>query len=131
MTENAVRVEELPRLNRSGVARMLTVLLFAVLLAVIFFAAAGTLEVRQAWIYFGAIFVYLLVTWSVILALVPGAAEIVNERGKLKKDVKAWDKAFGLIYTLLMLGSPPWPAWTWGATTGPGRPRTWPGRPSS
>ena len=106
MTENAVRVEEFPRLNRSGVARMLTVLLFAVLVAVIFFAAAGTLEVRQAWIYFGAIFVYLLVTWSVILALVPGAAEIVNERGKLKKDVKAWDKAFGLIYTLLMLGQP-------------------------
>lgn len=94
------------RLARSGVARIVTVVATHVLTAAVFFAAAGTLSLRRAWVYYGGVLAYLVAALVALFVLFPGAIEVVNERGRLKKDVKAWDKVFGLAYTALLFVLP-------------------------
>jgi protein-S-isoprenylcysteine O-methyltransferase Ste14 len=106
LTDNAVRAAEAPKLERSGLVRLATVLFGLLAVAALFFIAAGTLDVPRAWVYYGSLAGYLLVATGAMLVLIPGTAEVVNERGKMKGDVKAWDKMVGLAYTVLMLVSP-------------------------
>jgi protein-S-isoprenylcysteine O-methyltransferase Ste14 len=94
------------RLSASGVVRIVTVVAVLAAVAVTFFAAAGTLDVARAWIYYGGLTAYVIVAMLVMFVRYKGAAEIVNERGKMKKDVKTWDKVFGISYTLLMFVVP-------------------------
>jgi protein-S-isoprenylcysteine O-methyltransferase Ste14 len=106
MTENTARAAPAPKLTRSGVLRLITVIVSAILVAAVFFAAAGTLDEPRAWIYYGGMFAYLLIALAVMFVLFPGAIEVVNERGKFKKDVKTWDKIFGVSYSVLQLLMP-------------------------
>jgi protein-S-isoprenylcysteine O-methyltransferase Ste14 len=95
------------RLSRSGVARLATVLLGGVLVAAVYFVAAGTLDRWRAWLYYGGTLGYQVVVVSVMLLRFPGVVELVNERGKvLRRDVKRWDKAFAVAYTVLLLALP-------------------------
>jgi protein-S-isoprenylcysteine O-methyltransferase Ste14 len=96
-----------PRLTRSGITRVITVLGSSVVVAALFFAAAGRVDVPRAWLYYGGTMAYQLVAMVVLLVLFPGVTEVVNERGKaFKQDVKRWDKVFGLGYSLLLLVLP-------------------------
>jgi protein-S-isoprenylcysteine O-methyltransferase Ste14 len=106
MAEKTVRAEPAPRLTRAGIGRLVTVATSTIVLAAVFFAAAGTLHAVRAWIYYGGLFGYLGVALIVMFAFFPGAAEVVNERGKFHKDVKTWDKVFGVIYTVLLFATP-------------------------
>lgn len=108
MTSNAAPPATRPKLSRSGVSRIVTVFASMFITATLFFAAAGTLALPRAWLYYGAQLAYMLVALPVMLFRFPGATEVINERGKLAKEgVKAWDKAFAVAYALLLLGMHP------------------------
>lgn len=96
-----------PKITRSGVSRLITVAASNVLAAALFFAGAGTLSLQRAWLYYGGLLAYLLVAMVVLLVRFPATIELINERGKMtKKDVKPWDKAFGIAYVALLVVQP-------------------------
>jgi protein-S-isoprenylcysteine O-methyltransferase Ste14 len=100
-----------PRLTKAGIGRLLTVVMTLAVTAAIFFLTAGTLEVSRGWLYYGGLLAYLVIAMSVIVLFFPEAIETVNARGKLNKDVKTWDKVFGLAYTALTLLQPAVAGW--------------------
>jgi protein-S-isoprenylcysteine O-methyltransferase Ste14 len=100
-----------PRLTRAGVGRMITVILFLVVTAAIFFVTAGTIEVSRGWLYYGGQLICLVLVMAAIALFFPKAIETVNARGKLNKDVKTWDKIFGIAYTVLLLLQPAVAGW--------------------
>ncbi len=100
-----------PRLTGSGVARMATVVLTLAATAAIYFLAAGTPAVLRAWLYYGGLLAYLLLAMAAAAAVFPQVIETVNARGHLHKDVKTWDKVFGLAYTILLLVEPAVAGW--------------------
>lgn len=96
-----------PHLTGSGLARLVTVFTSLVASAALFFAAAGTLSLPRAWAYYGALLGYLLLAVPGLLLLVPGAVEVVNERGRLRREgLEPWDQAFARAYTVLLLVQP-------------------------
>ncbi len=102
MNQNASRPGSAPKLTKSGISRLFTVAAGLIVMAAIFFGAAGTLDVPRAWIYYGGILSYLVISLIVLFIAFPGVIEVINERGRMKKDVKGWDKIFGFAYALLM-----------------------------
>ncbi len=99
------------RLTKAGVGRLLTVVLTLAATAAAFFLAAGTWEVSRGWLYYGGLLIYLVLAAVVIVLFFPESVETVNARGKWNKDVKAWDKAFGLAYTAFILVQPAVAGW--------------------
>lgn len=95
-----------PRLGRSGIARVATVLFGIVLQAAIFFVAAGSTEIARAWIYYGTLLAYFLIAMPVLFVRFPQILEVVNERGKFKAETKTWDKVWGIAYAVLLLVIP-------------------------
>jgi protein-S-isoprenylcysteine O-methyltransferase Ste14 len=95
-----------PRLTKSGVARIATILVTMVVQAAVFFAAAGQIDIPRAWVYYGVTLVYFLIALPMLLLLFPQVLELVNERGKLKKDTKTWDKVWGVLYGVLLFVIP-------------------------
>jgi len=96
-----------PALNKAGAGRLVTVLGSTLVVGAVFFVAAGTTNVERGWVYYGGVLAYLLASVVAMMIWFPEAAEVVNERGRpLKPDVKAWDKVFGLLYTLMLLAQP-------------------------
>ena len=93
------RMREKPKLTRSGYKRIVTIYLAMLFNVVLFFAAAGRLDLFRAWAYF--ILLALLQTFIFILMIIrfPEMAEVVNARGEMKMP-KAWDKLFALFYVL-------------------------------
>lgn len=106
MAETRMGDASAPRLTRSGILRLITVAAHTIVLAAIFFGAAGTIHVPRAWIYYGGTLAYLVAAMAVIFALFPGVVEIVNARGRFQKGVKRWDKVFGVLYTVLLFVMP-------------------------
>jgi protein-S-isoprenylcysteine O-methyltransferase Ste14 len=100
-----------PRLTRAGLGRLITVIVFLAVTATIFFLAAGSLQMTRAWLYYGGQLAYLVLSMAVIALLFPEAIETINARGKVKKDVKTWDKLFGLAYAALLLLQPAVAGW--------------------
>jgi protein-S-isoprenylcysteine O-methyltransferase Ste14 len=103
MTTTAIASAVRPKLTASGIGRLATVLVSAALQAAVFFVAAGRTDLPRAWIYYGALFGYMVVSVGLMIAFFPSVADVVNERGKIKSDVKAWDKAVGIFYTVLLM----------------------------
>jgi protein-S-isoprenylcysteine O-methyltransferase Ste14 len=96
---------ETPKLTRSGYRRIVTVYLAVLFNGLLFFAAAGRLDLPRAWFYFLGL--TLVQTFIFILMAVrfPEMAEVVNARGNIKMP-KLWDKLFTLgyiIFTLFLL----------------------------
>ncbi len=100
-----------PRLTKAGIARIITVVLTLVTTAAVFFLAAGTVKVSRGWLYYGGLLASLVLAMSAIVLFFPQAIETVNARGKFHKDVKTWDKFFGLSYTVLLLLQPAVAGW--------------------
>lgn len=96
-----------PALNRAGAGRLVAVIGSTLIVGAVFFVAAGTTNVERGWVYYGGVLAYLLASVVAMMTSFPEVAEVVNERGRpLKADVKAWDKVFGVLYTLLLLAQP-------------------------
>jgi protein-S-isoprenylcysteine O-methyltransferase Ste14 len=87
-----------PRLTRSGYKRIIVIYAVMILNAVIFFAAAGRLNLPRAWFYLGLTFLGQTAVFM-LLFIRPEMVEVVNARGEMKL-VKAWDRLFTLFYGL-------------------------------
>ena len=83
------------RLRRSGFIRIIQVFTILIIQAIIFFIAAGHLNLSRARIYFGICFINLLLNLVLFYRFSP---EIINRRGEHKKDTKRWDKVFTAVY---------------------------------
>jgi protein-S-isoprenylcysteine O-methyltransferase Ste14 len=95
-----------PRLAKSGIARIVTILVAMLVQAALFFAAAGRIDIARGWIYYGVTFVYYLIALPVLFFLFPQVLDLVNERGRFKQDTKTWDKVWGVLYTVMLLVIP-------------------------
>lgn len=87
------------RLEATGIGRVVQLVVFVLVLAVVLFVSAGRLDWLEAWIFVGAFLVYVvgLSIWGI-----RHDPELLNERGKaLSSDVKAGEKALILLVTLL------------------------------
>lgn len=92
---------DVTKLDRSGINRVFTILGTVILYGVILFASAGRMNWLQAWILLGIYFAGILVNGLYSLRHNPG---LINERGRMSKNTKPWDKVIGLVYMILLLG---------------------------
>jgi len=67
---------------------------------VIFFVAAGRLDIPRAWIFFVVILVSTIISTYIGWKIIP---EVYNERGSIKQDTKKWDIVLLSIYFLMIL----------------------------
>lgn len=93
-------------LAKSGIVRIVTVISSHLVTAAIFFSAAGSMRVQVGWIYYGGLLAYLVISIVALFYLCPTVVATVNARGKRHRDVKTWDKVFGVTYAALLLISP-------------------------
>jgi len=87
-----------PRLERSGINRIIQVFVSVLVMGLVLFVSAGRLDWPAAWIFLGF---YVLVILTLGVWAMRKNPEIVNERGKMQ-NVRSWDKALMIIYTVLL-----------------------------
>lgn len=87
-----------PRLERSGINRIVQVFASVLLMGVVLFVAAGRFDWPAAWIFLGF---YVLVILTLGVWAMRKNPEIVNERGKMQ-NVRSWDKILMTIYTVML-----------------------------
>lgn len=90
-------------LAKGIIKRVLTVGIFAVLQAAIFFYCAGGLDFPRAWLFFALTLAYLACNMVIFMKYCP---ELIAERGEAKKGVKKWDAVFAVLYMALILVLP-------------------------
>ncbi len=86
-------------MNTNVIRRLVQVFLTLFIQGVILFAAAGTLFWKWAWILLLLSVVILIINLLVI------PVELIEERGRLKKDAKKWDKvltSINIVPTILL-----------------------------
>ena len=91
-------MSNLSSIRRSGIRRIVSVVVVLLVQAVILFAAAGTVTWLRAWVYIGVSALLLIVNFVVLLRLNP---EIINQRGRIKAGTKRFDKIFSVMYTVV------------------------------
>jgi protein-S-isoprenylcysteine O-methyltransferase Ste14 len=87
-----------PRLERSGISRIIQVFVSVLLMGLVLFLSAGRLDWPAAWIFLGT---YVVVILTLGVWAIRRNPEVVNERGKLQ-NVRSWDKTLMTIYTLML-----------------------------
>lgn len=87
-----------PRLERSGVNRIIQVFVAVLLMGLVLFLSAGHLDWPAAWIFLG---LYVLVILTLGVWAMRRNPEVVNERGKME-NIKSWDKILMIIYTVML-----------------------------
>jgi protein-S-isoprenylcysteine O-methyltransferase Ste14 len=88
-----------PRLERSGINRLLQILVSVVLMGLVLFLSAGRLDWPAAWIFLGS---YVLVILTLGVWVIRKHPDVVNERGKIARNAKSWDKVLMTIYTVMI-----------------------------
>lgn len=87
-----------PRLERSGINRIIQVFVSVLLMGLVLFLSAGRLDWPAAWIFLGF---YVLVILTLGMWAMRKNPEVVNERGKME-NIKSWDKTLMTIYTVML-----------------------------
>ncbi len=87
-----------PRLERSGINRIIQVFVSVILMGLVLFLSAGRLDWPAAWIFLG---LYVLVILTLGVWAIRKNPEVVNERGKME-NIKLWDKVLMTIYTVML-----------------------------
>jgi len=87
-----------PRLERSGINRIIQVFVSGLLMGLVLFLSAGRLDWPAAWIFLGF---YVLVILTLGVWAMRKNPEVVNERGKMQ-NIKSWDKTLMIIYTVML-----------------------------
>ena len=90
------------KLDRSGITRLVQAPLFILLLGALLFGVAGTSDWPGAWAFL-TLFVAVMVVaavWSL-----RNNPDLLNERGKVAENTKAWDKVILALYTVLLLAT--------------------------
>jgi protein-S-isoprenylcysteine O-methyltransferase Ste14 len=89
-----------PRLERSGINRLIQIFVSILLMALVLFLSAGRLDWPAAWIFLGT---YTLVILTVGVWVTRKHPDVVNERGKIAHNARSWDKILMTIYTVMIL----------------------------
>ena len=79
------------RIDRNGVKRLITIFMTLIIQGLIMFIAAGNIRVERIWFFLILNMAYLIFSFSVIIICFPERADIINQRGKYKRDTKRWD----------------------------------------
>lgn len=87
-----------PRLERSGINRIIQVFVSVLLMGLVLFLSAGRLDWPAAWIFLGF---YVLVILTLGMWAMRKHPEVVNERGKME-NIKSWDKTLMTMYTVML-----------------------------
>ena len=88
-------------LDRSGISRLIQVFGSMVVMGVVLFLAAGRLDWIAAWVY---LILNLLIVATIGLYVARRNPDLINERGRIGKSAKGWDKVVMILYTLTMFG---------------------------
>jgi protein-S-isoprenylcysteine O-methyltransferase Ste14 len=89
-----------PRLERSGVNRLIQIFISILLMGLVMFLSAGRLDWPAAWVFLGT---YVLVILTLGVWVIRKFPDVVNERGKIAHDAKSWDKVLMTIYSVMLL----------------------------
>jgi protein-S-isoprenylcysteine O-methyltransferase Ste14 len=100
MLHQAQSKAEKPRLERSGINRLIQIFVSILLMGLVLFFSAGRLDWPAAWIFLGT---YTLVILTVGVWVTRRHPEVVNERGKIAHNARSWDKILMTIYSVMIL----------------------------
>jgi protein-S-isoprenylcysteine O-methyltransferase Ste14 len=89
------------RLDRSGFSRLVQVFGSMAVMGAVLFLSAGRLDWIAAWLYLG---LNLFIVGTIGLYVAHRNPDVINERGKIGKNIKSWDKIIMLLYTFTMFG---------------------------
>ncbi len=92
-----------PSLERSGIRRIVQVLVSVLLIGVLLFLAAGRLDWVWGWLFLAGWLILLLA--SVIVMRRKGP-DLINERGRRAENIKGWDKVLMAVYSLVLFTVP-------------------------
>lgn len=96
----ATSVKPTAKLDRSGINRIFQVLGSMLVIGAVLFASAGRLAWLEAWAFLGIYLAGVTANGIWTLRHDPG---LINERGRVGENTKAWDKLIGLLYMILLL----------------------------
>ena len=91
-----------PSLERSGIERIVQVLVAVLLIGVLLFLAAGRLDWLWAWLFLAGWLLLMLMS-ALVMRKSPG---LINERGRRAENIKGWDKVLMGIYSLVLFTVP-------------------------
>jgi protein-S-isoprenylcysteine O-methyltransferase Ste14 len=92
--------DQKPSLERSGIRRIVQVLVSLLLIGALLFLSAGRLDWLWGWLFL-ACFLLLMLASAVVMGKSP---DLINERGR--RAVKVWDKILMGAYSLLLFAAP-------------------------
>jgi protein-S-isoprenylcysteine O-methyltransferase Ste14 len=95
-----VKINPPARLDRSGINRIIQVVGTLLVFGAILFGLAGRLDWAEAWAF---LVIYLLGILANGLWTLRHNPELINERGRIGKNAKSWDKVIGVFYTLFLV----------------------------
>ena len=88
-----------PRLERSGINRLVQIFMSVLLMGLVLFLSAGRLDWPAAWIFLGS---YALIILTVGVWVTRKHPDVVNERGKIAHNARSWDKVLITLYTVML-----------------------------
>lgn len=95
------------KLEKSGIKRLAEIYIWLLLQAVLLFAAAGRFDLPRAWVYFGSLLAYCVLSQAVMfLFFRERILEIANERGAKHEGTKGWDKSLSAVIAFCMMITP-------------------------
>ena len=89
-----------PKLTKSGILTILGPFRWLTVQSIVFFIAAGKINLTRAWIYIGLIFIFSIVGAIFYWKVIP---ELANKRGKKSPGMKKWDIILVMSYFLCVL----------------------------
>jgi protein-S-isoprenylcysteine O-methyltransferase Ste14 len=89
------------KLDHSGKNRIVQVFGSLIVFGVILFSVAGRLDWWEAWTF---LIIYLAGVMANGLWSLRHNPDMINERGQIGKNAKAWDKVIGIFYMIFLLG---------------------------
>lgn len=89
------------KLNRAGIRGIMGQSALILVSFAILFAAAGTIDWINAWVYFGLACLSQLISWVILAKVNP---QLLNARGSVvKEDTKGFDRVWIALYPVLTL----------------------------
>jgi len=95
--------ETKPSLERSGIRRIVQVLVSLLIIGALLFLSAGRLDWLWGWLFLAGWLILLLVSAIVMCRKGP---DLINERGRRAENIKGWDKALMGFYSFLLFTVP-------------------------
>ncbi len=94
--------DQKPTLERSGIRRIVQVLVSILLIGALLFLSAGRLDWLWGWLFLAAFFLLMLAS-AFVMSKSP---DLINERGRRAENIKVWDKVLMGTYSLVLFAAP-------------------------